>query len=378
MTLASELPPEYQSIRAEARALAERVRGLADEADEATTVHDGMRSALRASGLCALTVPAAHGGRYATVDPLAITVVREALMAVSGHLDSLFGMQGVGSFALSRAGAPDLQALWLPRVATLEAIAAIALTEQDAGSDLKAVATTVTADGDDLVIDGAKRFITNAGAAAFYLVLAREGDGHSLVLVPAGTPGLTVTSGPELIAPHILGGLDLDAVRVPASHRVGAPGAGFELALATLATFRVSVAGAAVGLAQAALEETVRHTRTREQFGTPLSRIGAVSQLLARSWAEVTAARAVTYQAAAAAAGDPLGALHLSSIAKVVATETAGTVVDRAVQLLGRFGLVRGGTIERLYRNARPMRIYEGSTEVILDSLARRLVKDVA
>jgi acyl-CoA dehydrogenase len=173
----------------------------------------------------------------------------------------------------------------------------------------------------------------------------------------------------------VLGDVIFDAVRVPADNRIGEPGRGFRLVLATLATFRVSVAGAAVGLAQAALDEAVRHTTSREQFGMPLARLGPIPGLLARSWTEIEMARSLTYRAAAAAARDPVANLHLSSMAKVGATEACGQVLDRAVQVMGRFGLVKGSLIERLYREARPMRIYEGSTEVILDSLARQLVK---
>jgi acyl-CoA dehydrogenase len=175
----------------------------------------------------------------------------------------------------------------------------------------------------------------------------------------------------------VLGDVILDEVRVPADHQVGEPGQGFRLMLATLATFRVSVAGAAVGLAGAALREAVRHTAGREQFGTPLARLGPVPAMLASSWADIEMARALTYRAAAAASQDPLASLHLSSLAKVGATEAAGRVVDRAVQVMGRFGLIRGAKIERLYREARPMRIYEGSTEVIFDSLAKHLVKEL-
>jgi acyl-CoA dehydrogenase len=153
------------------------------------------------------------------------------------------------------------------------------------------------------------------------------------------------------------------------------PGKAFSLMLQTLAVFRVTVAASAVGLAQAALDESLRHARTRQQFGKPLFELGAVGQSLAQSWADVEAARALTYRAAALAQSDPLGHLDYSSIAKVNATEAAGRVVDRSVQTMGRFGLVRGAKIERLYRNARPLRIYEGSTEVLLDSLARRLAK---
>ncbi len=233
------------------------------------------------------------------------------------------------------------------------------------------------ADGDDLVVTGHKSFITNAGDADFYCVLGREDDGYSLVLVPATATGLSVEHPHQIIAPHVLGDVLLDDVRMPADHRIGEPGRGFPLVLATLATFRVSVAGAAVGLAEAALREAVRHAASREQFGMPLARLGGVPAALAASWTEIEMARALTYRAAAAATRDPRAALSLSSMAKVGATEAAGRVLDRCVQVMGRFGLVRGSAIERLYREARPMRIYEGSTEVIFDSLAKQLVKDV-
>jgi len=302
-------------------------------------------------------------------------VVREVLAGVSAHLDSLFAMQGIGSYPIVAGGSDAVRKRWLPAVAGCEAIAALALTEPEVGSDLKAITTRISEQDGDLIVDGHKSFITNAGDADFYCVLGREGEGFSLVLVPASQPGVTVTHPHQIIAPHVLGDVVLDGVRVPADHRIGSPGQGFSLALATLATFRVSVAGAAVGLAQAALDEAVRHTSSREQFGTPLARLGPVPGMLARSWTDIEMARSLTYRAAAAAARDPLANLYLSSMAKVAATEVSGQVVDRAVQVMGRFGLVRGSLIERLYREARPMRIYEGATEVILDSLARQLIK---
>jgi acyl-CoA dehydrogenase len=369
------LPARYRELAEEARALAASVAGQAAAADEADAIDPGMRRALRDSGLAGVAVQREYGGRFESVDSLAVTVVREALAGVSGHLDSLFAMQGIGSFALSAAGAEAVRKRWLPAVASLEAIAALALTEPDVGSDLKAITTTVAADGGELVVNGRKSFITNAGDAGLYTVLCREGDQFSLVLVPADAAGVSVTRPHQIIAPHVLGDVALDAVRVPADHRVGEPGKGFELVLATLATFRVSVAGAALGVAEAALGEALRHTTRRTQFGQPLARLGPVPSLLALSWTEIEMARSLAYRAAAAAARDPLANLHLSSMAKVGATEVAGRVVDRAVQVMGRFGLVRGTVIERLYREARPMRIYEGSTEVILDSLARQLIK---
>ncbi|WP_432843195.1 acyl-CoA dehydrogenase family protein [Dactylosporangium sp. CA-092794] len=370
-----ELPERYLALQEEARSLADSVRGHAAEADERDDIDPRMRAALAGSGLAGLMVPARFGGRGERVDSLAVTVVREQFAAVSAHLDSLFAMQGIGGYALGVGAAPDVQERWLGPIGRVEAIAALGLTEPQVGSDLRAIATTLTRDGDELVLDGRKSFITNAGDADVYTVLARAGDEYSLVLVPADTPGVSVEKPHQIIAPHVLGDVVLDRVRVPAGHLVGAAGQGFALMLATLATFRVSVAGAAVGLAESALREAVRHTSGREQFGTPLARLGPVPALLATCWVEIEMARALTYRAAAAASRDPRAALHLSSMAKAGATETAGRVVDRCVQVMGRFGLVRGSVIERLYREARPMRIYEGSTEVLLDSLAKQLVK---
>ena len=338
-------------------------------------VHQGCLDVLKESGLARHVVPAAYGGHDDVLDPLTLAVVREQLMYTSAHLDSMFGMQGVGSYSLSVGGSDELRQEWLPKVAAMEAIAGLALTEPDVGSDLRAVSTTITVEGDRLRVDGRKSFITNGGAADFYCVLGREGEGWSMVLVPADAPGLTIQRGDDLIAPHILGELTFDGVQVPAANRLGVPGKAFSLMLQTLAVFRVTVAGSAVGLAQAALDEALAHATTREQFGKPLLSLGAVSQSLALSWTEVESARAITYRAAALAKADPLANLDYSSIAKVSATEAAGRVVDRSVQTMGRFGLVRGSKIERLYRNARPLRVYEGATEVLLDSLARRLAK---
>ena len=371
-----ELPQKYLDLQAEARELAAACADVAARADEADHFDPDVRDRLQRSGLCSVTVDAAYGGRFEKVDSLAVTVVREALAFESAHLDSIFAMQGIGSFPLSVGASDAVRKEWLPRIASLEAVGALALTEPDVGSDLRSVTTTVSERDGELVVDGHKSFITNAGDASFYSVLAREGDAYSLVLVPADAPGVTISHPHQIIAPHVLGDVVFDGVRVPLDHRLGEPGKGFKLMLATLATFRVSVAGAAVGVAQAALEEAIGHATSRVQFGRPLAELGPVPAKLAESWIDIEMARAMTYRAAAAAARDPLGALHLSSMAKVGATEMAGRVVDKCVQVMGRFGIVRGSKIERLYRDARPMRIYEGSTEVILDSLAKKLVKD--
>jgi acyl-CoA dehydrogenase len=378
MSTLSRLDPPYDSVQAEALALAEKLRPIAVEADNFGGVHEGVLDALRASSLMELTVPAAYGGRFERVDTVAICVGREALMAVCSQADSLFALQGIGSYAITLGGSDEQKVMWLPRIARGEVLAALALTEIGAGSDLKALATTadVRADG-TVTLTGRKTFISNAGAAALYTVLAREGAGLSTFLVPADSTGLKTEPGPELGAPHVIGDVVLDGVSIPPSARLGEAGRGLDLVLSTLAVFRVSVAAAAVGLARAALEEATRHAREREQFGRPLIRLGPVAGLLADSWADVESARLLTYEAARLASADPLAHLEHSSLAKMAATEACSRVVDRCVQVMGRWGLIRDSRIERCYRQARPMRIYEGASEVLRLGIARQLAREI-
>lgn len=370
-----ELAAGYLELRDQAAEVARSVADIAAEADEASAPDPRIARVLADSGMTRLLVPRAYGGSTDDVDAVNATVVRESFMSVCSHLDTMFCMQGIGSFAITRGGSEAMKEHWLPKVASLEVLAALALTEPDVGSDLRSITTEVRVEGDSLVVNGAKSYISNGGFAGFYSTLCKEGDGYSMVLVPADAPGVSATPTPTIIAPHLMGELTFDNVRLPLDHRLGEPGKGFSLVFATLGTFRVSVAGAAVGLAQGALDVAVDHCRTREQFGRPLVDIGAVGQHLARAWSELEAARAFTYHAATMAAKDPKAHLDLSSMAKVVATETAGRVTDSCVQVMGRFGLTRDSIVERAYRAARPMRTYEGGTEVILDSLARRLAR---
>ncbi|MCY3562145.1 MAG: acyl-CoA dehydrogenase family protein [bacterium] len=381
-----ELPPVYRDIRAEAGAVAAAVAGFALEADESSELHPPTLAALRGSGLCGLMVPAAHGGRFERVDPLAVCVVREVFMKASAHLDALFALQGIGAYAISAAGSAEQCRRWLPKVATGEALAALALTEPEAGSDLKSITTALRPEsgaGGSLVLEGAKSFISNAPVAAFFTTLVREpapgggDDLYSLVLVPAGAEGVSVRPSPEITAPHVLGEVTFEAVRLGPEHRLGAPGRGFAHVLATLAIFRASVAGAAVGLMEGALEVAAAHAAARRQFGRPLVRLGPVAALLADSWADLESSRLLAYRAADAAREDPAGSLDYSSLAKLAATEAACRVVDRCVQVMGRWGLVRGSRIEQYYRQARPMRIYEGASEVLRLGIANRLCRDI-
>lgn len=373
-----EIDERYREVYEEAQAVADAVAPYSIEADEANEVHPKVAEILRASSLSEFMVPAAFGGRYPEVDPVAVTIVREVLMHECSHADSLFALQGIGSYAISVAGSPEQRAEWLPKVASMEALAALALTEPDAGSDLKTITTTAVQDGEEIQLNGDKAYISNGAAASFFTTFAREGEGYSVFLVPADTPGVSVTPVPELIAPHVLGDVHLHDVRLPASARIGTPGDGLRYVLATLTVFRISVAGAAVGLAQAAIEAAVAHTTTRVQFGRPLAKLGPVAQLLADAWTELEAARLLTYRAAERARDGYPGTLEHSSMAKLYATEACGRIVDRCVQVMGRWGLEHNSRIERCYRQARPMRIYEGSSEVLRLGVAKRLTEELS
>jgi acyl-CoA dehydrogenase len=254
MSVASmELGEDYVRLRDRASEVGASLDAIAVDADESGRFVPAVRAALQESGLVTLTVPAAYGGRDENVDSLAVTVVREALAEYSSHADSMFAMQGIGSFALAKGGSESVKRQWLPRVATLDAVAALALTEPDVGSDLRALSTTIRVDGDDLVVSGHKSFITNAPDADFFCVLGKDDDGYSMALVPADSPGVTVTQPHQVISPHVLGDVVFDSVRVPAANRIGEPGKAFALVLQTLGTFRVSVAGAGIGIARFAL-----------------------------------------------------------------------------------------------------------------------------
>ena len=371
-----DLEPKYKDIQTAALDLTRKIEPMAIEADSLSVVHEGVLEALKESGLCRLMVPAQYGGTFDSINPLAICVAREAMMATSSHLDSLFALQGIGSYAITVAGSDAQRSEWLPRIAKLEALGALALTEEMAGSDLKAVSTEIQQTDNGLLLNGSKSYISNAGASSYFIVFAKENSGYSTVLVPADTVGVTTKPSPELIAPHVLGDVFFENVMLPESARLGRPGDGLQNALATLGVFRVSVAGAAVGLAQAALDEAVRHTSTRIQFGRPLAKLGPVAQMLADCWTEIEMARLITYRAAVMACEDPSASLNQSSMAKLAASEMASRVVDRCVQMMGRWGLESQSKIERLYRQARPMRIYEGSSEVLRLGIAKQLIAE--
>ncbi|MEZ4359927.1 MAG: acyl-CoA dehydrogenase family protein [Kofleriaceae bacterium] len=354
------------------RALAARLRVAAPTlaAVEALPGDEAARdaaavTALAAAGLFAHVAP--EGG---AVDSRALCLCRELLGYVSARADSIFAVQGLGGHPILLAGSPAQRAE-LPRLAAGERVAAFALTEPGAGSDVAAIATAARRVDDGYVLDGDKLFISNLGVAHVATVFAQvRGDeappGRALTAfwVPLDAPGVTVTPQ-TAIAPHPIGALALRGVHLPASARIGAPGEGFALAMKTLDAFRVSVGAAAVGMARRALDEAAAHVIGRVQFGKPLAEQPLVAAHLADCAVDLDAARLLVLRAAYQKDhGAGRAASAAVSIAKLGATEAASRVIDRAVQLLGGRGVMAGAVVEHLYRAIRPLRIYEGTSEI--------------
>jgi len=332
----------------------------------------------------------AHAGalRYSVASPgakldvRALCLVREALSYSSALADLAFVMQGLGTYAISQAAPEHVRDFWLSRAVEGKAIAAFALTEPDAGSDVAAIKTTATREGDSFTINGRKRFISNAGVADFYTVFARTGTGAngraslSAFIVGAKMPGLKVVERTAMIAAHPIGELEFEGCRVPADNMVGAEGDGFLLAMRTMDTFRASVGAAACGMARRALDEAVRHSVTRKQFGRFLAEHQLVQEKLADMVTELDAARLLVYRAAHLKDTGSGRVTREASEAKLYATEAACRIIDQAVQIHGGAGLLRGSVVERLYRDVRALRIYEGTSEIQKLIIANQLLKD--
>ena len=316
------------------------------------------------------------------LDVRALCLIREALSYSSALADLAFVMQGLGTYAISLAAPEHVRDFWLARAAEGKAIAAFALTEPDAGSDVAAIKTTARRDGDAYVIDGSKRFISNAGVADFYTVFARTGvdaNGRAVLsafVVGAKLPGFAVVERTAMIAAHPIGELEFKGCRVPAEDMVGAEGDGFLLAMRTMDTFRASVGAAACGMARRALDESLRYASSRKQFGRFLSEHQLIQEKLADMVTELDAARLLVYRAAHLKDTGAARVTREASEAKLYATEAACRIVDQAVQIHGGSGLVRGSIIERLYRDVRALRIYEGTSEIQKLIIASQLLKE--
>lgn len=347
--------------------------GLCGQGDIHGAAMDATARALVGSlgeaGLLRAVIPAAQGGRAAQFDLRALCLGREILARHLGLADFAFAMQGLGSAAITLFGTPAQQDRFLPAVGRGEQIAAFAISETEAGSDVGAMTTRAVEDGDQYVIDGAKTWISNAGLADVYTVFARIGDtpgtkGLAAFIVPADTPGLTVSGRIEVIAPHPLGSLHFDSCRVPKANLLGRPGDGFKTAMSVLDVFRSTVGAAALGFARRALDEAVARATSRTVFGRPLAEFQLTQAKLAEMAVAVDAAALLIYRAAWTR--DVIGGrvTREASMAKLFATEQAQQVIDQAVQIWGGTGVVSGVVVEQLYREIRALRIYEGTSEI--------------
>jgi acyl-CoA dehydrogenase len=330
-------------------------------------------------------VPAEFGGISDTIDLRACCLIRESLAARSPLADAVFALQCLGSMPLALAADREQKQQWLPRVSTGQAMAAFAMTEDRAGSDVRAMTTTAVREGDAYRLEGRKTFISNAGIADFYTSFAVTGKDErgrsalSCFLIPADTSGLTFASPQVMSAPHPLGEMAYKGCCIPASHRLGDEGEGFELGMRTLDRLRVTVAAAACGMAARALAEATQHVKNRAQFGKKLCDFQLIQQKLAGMATDLAAARLLTYRAAweTAEATPATQRLTLrSAMAKFHATEAAQRVIDDAVQIFGGAGVMADHPVDLLYRSVRALRIYEGTSEIQQLIIARELLKD--
>jgi acyl-CoA dehydrogenase len=369
----------HRQVSSDLAGLADELAPLA-ERGEAGDVDYAGAEAIRifaARGLCRRLVPREHGGEG--LDLRTLCLIRETVAGVGALADSVFAVQGLGSYPLALGAAPDVARKYFEHVADGRAVAAFALTEPDAGSDVSSIAATARRDGDQYSIDGTKVFISNATIASFFVVFARTSEGTrraiSAFVVDARTPGLTIDPM-TVSAPHPIGRLRFNKCRVPASNRIGEEGDGMRVALGTLDFFRTSVGAAACGIAARGLEESRRRATSRKQFGSRLADFQLTQAALADMATELDAARLLVYRSAWLKDQGTERLTRESAMAKLFATEAAQRIVDRAVQIHGGAGVERGSVVERLYREVRALRIYEGTSEIQRLVIARQIIEE--
>jgi acyl-CoA dehydrogenase len=379
---------EHRRLAAEAEAWADA--NLKGEHPESRAGVDArcraLVAALGKAGFLKHCLRAADGGASAELDARSLCLLRETFARHDGLADFAFAMQGLGSAPLSLAAGEPLRSLWLPRVAAGSSIAAFALSEPGAGSDVAAMQATARLDGPQYVLNGEKTWISNGGIADFYVVFARtaagsrrpdgsvSAEGISAFLVKPGDSGFTIAERIDAMAPHPLARLAFEDCRIPAARLIGAEGEGFKIAMRTLDVFRTSVAAAACGFARRALDEARAHAGRRALFGRPLADFQLTQAALADMATALDAALLLTYRAAWLR-DTGRAFTGAAAMAKLTATENAQAVIDRALQLFGGRGVVQGEVVERLYREIRALRIYEGASEVQKLVIARELAK---
>ncbi len=340
----------------------------------------GLVTDLGKAGILKNCVPAEWGGASENLDVRSLALCRETLSYHSGLADFSFAMQGLGSGAISLFGSDDQKTDYLPEVAQGKAIAAFALSEAEAGSDVAAMATSATMDGDVYLLNGEKTWISNGGIADFYCVFARTGEapgarGLSAFIVDASNPGLSIAGRIDTIAPHPLATVAFNDCRVGKNAMIAGPGDGFKVAMATLDVFRTTVAAAALGFARRALDEALEHTSTRILFGEPLSALQMTEATIAEMATEIDASALLVYRSAWAKDCYQDRVTREAAMAKLYATEAAQRIIDQAVQLFGGKGVTKGNMAESLYREIRALRIYEGASEVQKVIIARQTYK---
>ena len=337
-------------------------------------------SHLGQEGFTAYVASKSFGGIRENVQARDLCILREELARGSALADTMFAMQALGSYPITIAGSEEQKQRYLPPIARGEAIAAFALTEPQAGSDLSSMETRAVSRGGEYRLTGVKCFISNAGLAQTYTVFAltdpeKKTKGISAFVVEANTPGFVLKERTPLLSPHPIGVIAFEDCRVPRTQLLGQEGEGLKIALTTLDTLRCTVGAAAVGLAQRALEEAVQYSRKRRQFGQALAEFQATQFKLADMATELEASRLLVYQAAWARDHNQSDLKQKSSMAKLYATEAAQRIVDQALQIHGGMGVVVGTPVERLYRDVRALRIYEGTSEIQRLVIARNLLK---
>jgi len=315
------------------------------------------------------TVPKAFGGTHDTLDVRSLCLIREILARYEGLADFTFAMQGLGSGTLSLFGSEDQKSAYLTAVGTGDKIAAFALSEPDAGSDVAAMTTCYREEGDDLILNGCKTWVSNGGIADYYTVFARkEGSsgtkGISAIIVDAAAPGLEIAEKIEVTAPHPLAKITFTDCRVPGSALIGTPGQGFKYAMATLDVFRTTVGAAALGFAKRAMDEAMTRAARRRMFGGPMTDLQIIQSKLGDMALNIDASALLIYRAAWAKDGAADRVTREAAMAKLYATEAAQKIIDDAIQIFGGQGVVYGEIVERLYREVRSLRIYEGASEV--------------
>jgi len=323
-----------------------------------------------------------YGGNSAQIDTRVICLMRETLARYSGLADFSFAMQGLGAGAISLFGTHAQRDAYLPKVASGRAIPAFALSEPEAGTDVAGMQCEASFVGEHYVLNGEKTWISNGGIADFYVVFARTGEkmgsrGISAFIVDADNPGLVVSERINVMAPHPLARLKFTHCRIHASQRIGDLNQGFKIAMATLDVFRTSVAAAALGFARRAFDEALRHVKQRQMFGKTLADFQLTQAKLAQMATGIDAAALLTYRAAWQR-DQGMRVTKEAAMAKMHATEMAQQVIDMALQLFGGLGVVSEMPVERLYREIRALRIYEGATEIQQLIIARELLNDTS